>query len=46
MPKNTKQTGKAAAHEASRELSSPKSPAGVKKVAGSDLSQAPYKKRK
>ena len=46
MPQNPKQTGKGAAHAASKELSNPKSSPTVKKVAGSDLAQTPYKKRK
>lgn len=43
MPVNKKQTGKAAASAASKLLSSPKTPAAVKKVAASDLSQAALK---
>jgi len=42
--RNKKQTGKAAASEASKELRSKQSGAGEKKVAASDLSQAPIKK--
>ncbi len=41
-----KKTGKKAASEASKILSSPKSTPSQKKVAGSDLSQAPSKKKK
>lgn len=43
MATNPKQTGKAAAKAASKQLKSPSSPAAVKKVAASDLAQAPLK---
>jgi hypothetical protein len=46
MAKNTKQTGKSAASEAGRILSNPKSTPAQKKVAASDLVQAPGKKKK
>lgn len=46
MAKNTKQTGKSAASTAGKLLSNPKTPAAVKKVAASDLAQAPKKKTK
>jgi len=44
MASNPKQTGKTAAKTASKLLRDPKTPAAVKKVAGSDLAQAPLKK--
>ena len=44
MASNPKQTGKAAAKTASKLLKDPKTSAAVKKVAGSDLAQAPLKK--
>lgn len=43
MAMNPKQTGKAAATGASKLLKKPSTPAPVKKVAASDLSQAPLK---
>lgn len=46
MAINKKQTGKAVASIASKLLSNPKTPAPVKKVAASDLAQAPKKKTK
>jgi len=45
MATNTKQTGKAAASTAGKILSNPKSPAADKKVAASDLAQAPPRKK-
>ena len=45
MSKNAKQTGKGAASAASKILRDPKSSAAAKKVAASDLSQAPKKKK-
>lgn len=45
--KNPKQTSPKVAKIASKLLSNPKTPAAVKKVAASDLSQArPHKKKK
>ncbi len=44
MPNNPKQTGKGAASAAGKQLANPKSTPSEKKVAGSDLAQAPYKK--
>ncbi len=46
MSKNTKQTGKSAASAAGKILSNPKSTPTQKKVAASDLAQAPGKKKK
>lgn len=45
MAKNPKQTGTSAASAASKILSNPKSTPAQKKVAASDLSQAPKKKK-
>jgi hypothetical protein len=45
MAKNPKQTGKGAASDAGKILSNPKSTPAEKKVADSDLSQAPKKKK-
>jgi hypothetical protein len=46
MSNNKKQTGKSAASAASKILSNPASTPAQKKVAASDLSQAPGKKKK
>jgi hypothetical protein len=46
MATTAKQTGKAAAKTASKLLRSPSTPAPVRKVAASDLAQAPYKSKK
>jgi hypothetical protein len=46
VSKNPKQTGKAAASAASKILRDPKSTTTAKKVATSDLAQAPGKKKK
>lgn len=45
MAKNPKQTGLGAASAAGKILSNPKSTPAQKKVAASDLSQAPKKKK-
>lgn len=45
MASNPKQTGKGPAKAASKLLRNPATPAPVKKVAASDLSQAPLKKK-
>lgn len=45
MSKNAKQTGKKAASAASKILSSPKATPAQKKVAASDLAQAPSHKK-
>jgi hypothetical protein len=42
---NKKQTSERVASEASKLLRDPKSPDIVKSVAGSDLAQAPFKKK-
>lgn len=44
MAKNPKQTGKNAASKAGQLLAKPGTAKSVKTVAGSDLSQAPFKK--
>jgi len=46
MSNNKKQTGKSAASAAGKILSNPASTKAQKKVAASDLSQAPGKKKK
>jgi len=46
MPKNPKQTSPKVASKASKELRSKRSSKDEKSVAGSGLSQAPYKKRR
>lgn len=45
MAMNPKQTGKAAATTASKTLRKPSTPKPIKKIAASDLAQAPYKKK-
>jgi len=45
MPHNPKQTGKQAAHDASRQLKRKASTKTEKVVAASDLAQAPLKKK-
>lgn len=45
MPKNPKQTSKKAASTASKLLKDPKTPKKIKTIAGSDLAQAPLKKK-